>query len=105
MAGAENGEIARAANQRRRLVPFRLVGAADAQIGKILVESEAEWGFEAAIRYGRLILAAMTAIGESPIFRARVRYPACVRFASPAAAIAAPPAADPSVTSSSWPTV
>ena len=66
MAGAETGETARAANQRRRLVPFRLVGAADAQIGKILEESEAEWGFEAAVRYGRLILAAMTAIGESP---------------------------------------
>jgi hypothetical protein len=40
MAGAENGEIARAANQRRRLVPFRLVGAADAQIGEILEEAK-----------------------------------------------------------------
>jgi plasmid stabilization system protein ParE len=32
----------------------------------ILEETKADWGFEAAIRYGRLILAAVTAIGESP---------------------------------------
>lgn len=48
-------------------MPFRLVGAADDQIDKILQESEADWGLEGADRYGRLILAAMTAIGESPV--------------------------------------
>ncbi|WP_428538960.1 type II toxin-antitoxin system RelE/ParE family toxin [Rhodopila sp.] len=47
-------------------MPFRLVGVADDQIDKILQGSEANWGLEGAYRYGRLILAAMTAIGESP---------------------------------------
>lgn len=47
-------------------MPFRLVGIADEQIDRILEESEAGWGLEGADRYGRLILAAMNAVGDDP---------------------------------------
>jgi plasmid stabilization system protein ParE len=47
-------------------VPYRLVGRADDRVDEILQISEADWGLEGAGRYGRLIVAAMDAIGDFP---------------------------------------
>ncbi len=45
---------------------YRLVGPAERQIDRILLESAREFGIEAAARYHRLMLAAMDAVGEIP---------------------------------------
>lgn len=45
---------------------YRLVGRASDRIDDILLESARRWGIDAADRYHRLILAAMTAVGECP---------------------------------------
>jgi toxin ParE1/3/4 len=47
-------------------LPYRLVGRAEDQIDAILLESADRWGIDAAARYNRLIIAAMTVVGESP---------------------------------------
>ncbi len=47
-------------------MPYRLAGRAEERIGAILFESARRWGIDAADRYNRLIIAAMTAIGDSP---------------------------------------
>jgi toxin ParE1/3/4 len=47
-------------------ISYRLVGPAEHQIDRILLESARQRGIEAAVRYHRLILAAMGAVGESP---------------------------------------
>jgi toxin ParE1/3/4 len=66
LAGDEDVEAAQAARDDQELVPYRLVGFADDQIDQILVESEAGWGLAGSERYGKLILAAMTSVGEDP---------------------------------------
>jgi toxin ParE1/3/4 len=48
-------------------VPYRLAGRAEDRIDAILLESARRWGIDAAARYNRLIIAAMTAIGASPV--------------------------------------
>lgn len=45
---------------------YRLVGRASYRIDEILIESIRNWGIDGADRYHRLILAAMTVIGECP---------------------------------------
>jgi len=45
---------------------YRLVGPAERQIDRILLDSARQWGVHAAARYHRLILAAMDAVGEYP---------------------------------------
>jgi plasmid stabilization system protein ParE len=45
---------------------YRLAGPAEDQIDRILLESARKWGVEAAARYHRLILAAMSAVGDTP---------------------------------------
>jgi len=45
---------------------YRLVGRASYRIDEILRESARNWGIDGADRYHRLILAALTAIGECP---------------------------------------
>jgi len=47
-------------------VPYRLVGRAADRIDDILLESARRWGIDAAARYHRLVLAAITAVGECP---------------------------------------
>jgi toxin ParE1/3/4 len=47
-------------------VGYRLVGRASERIDAILLESARGWGVDAAERYLRLILAAMTAVGDCP---------------------------------------
>lgn len=48
------------------MVSCRLVGRAEDRIDTILLEPARQWGLEAAGRYSRLILAALTALGGSP---------------------------------------
>jgi len=50
-------------------VPYRLAGRAEDVIDKILLESARRWGVATAAKYNRLILAALTAIGDSPALR------------------------------------
>jgi toxin ParE1/3/4 len=45
---------------------YRIVGRAEDRIDAILLESAGRWGIDAAARYNRLIIAAMTAVGDSP---------------------------------------
>jgi len=45
---------------------FRLVGHAAARIDTVLLESALSWGPDAADRYARLIIRAMTLIGDTP---------------------------------------
>jgi len=45
---------------------YRLVGHAEDRIDAILLESARRWGIETAARYHRLIIAAMTAVGNAP---------------------------------------
>ena len=45
---------------------YRLVGAAESQIDRVLLESALEFGIDASARYHRLMLATMTAIADSP---------------------------------------
>ena len=45
---------------------FRLVGVAERQIDRILLESAREFGIDAAARYHRLILVTMAAIADTP---------------------------------------
>jgi toxin ParE1/3/4 len=45
---------------------YRLVGPAERQIDRILLDSARQWGIDGAARYHRLMLAAMDAVGESP---------------------------------------
>jgi toxin ParE1/3/4 len=45
---------------------YRLVGRAEHRIDAILLESARRWGIDAATRYNRLIIAAMTVVGDSP---------------------------------------
>ena len=45
---------------------YRLVGRAEDRIDAVLLESARRWGIDAAARYNRLIIAAMTAVGGSP---------------------------------------
>jgi hypothetical protein len=45
---------------------YRIVGRAEYRIEAVLLESARRWGIDAAVRYNRLITAAMTAIGDSP---------------------------------------
>jgi plasmid stabilization system protein ParE len=47
-------------------VVYRLVGSAEGQIDRILIDSAGQFGFEAAARYHRLMLAAMEAISIAP---------------------------------------
>lgn len=47
-------------------MPYRIVGRAEDRIGAVLLASARRWGIDAADRYNRLILAAMTAIGDAP---------------------------------------
>lgn len=47
-------------------MPYRLVGSAGDQIDRILLDSARRWGFEAAGRYHRLMLAVFAAMGASP---------------------------------------
>jgi len=47
-------------------VPYRFTGRAEDVIDAVLYESARRWGLRAAERYSRLILTALTAIGESP---------------------------------------
>ena len=47
-------------------MPYRLVGRAEDRIDVVLLESARRGGMEAAARYNRLIIAAMTAIAEAP---------------------------------------
>jgi toxin ParE1/3/4 len=47
-------------------VPYRLVGRADDRIDRVLMESAGRWGLDAAARCHRLIIAAMTAVGDTP---------------------------------------
>lgn len=47
-------------------MPYRLVGRAEDRIDAVLLESARRGGIDAAARYNRLIVAAMTAIGECP---------------------------------------
>ena len=48
-------------------MPYRLVGTAEDQIDRILFESARQFGIEAATRYHQLMLAAMTAVADSPL--------------------------------------
>jgi toxin ParE1/3/4 len=43
---------------------YRLVGRAADRIDAVLLESARRWGIDAAVRYNRLIIAAMTAVGD-----------------------------------------
>jgi toxin ParE1/3/4 len=45
---------------------YRLVGRAADRIDHILLESARRWGIDAAARYYRLILTALSAVGENP---------------------------------------
>jgi toxin ParE1/3/4 len=45
---------------------YRLVGRAEERIDAVLLESARRGGIDAAVRYSRLIIAAMTAVGDSP---------------------------------------
>lgn len=45
---------------------YRLVGRAGDRIDAILLESARGWGIDAAARYNRLIIAAMTVLGDRP---------------------------------------
>lgn len=45
---------------------YRLAGRAEDVIDGILLESARRWGVPTAAKYNRLILAALTAIGDSP---------------------------------------
>ena len=49
-------------------MPWRYAGSAEDQVDKILLDSADLWGVEAAARYHRLILAALSAVGELPDF-------------------------------------
>jgi hypothetical protein len=53
-------------------VTYRLAGRAEDVIDGILLESARRWGVPTAAKYNRLILAALTAIGDSPAPLARV---------------------------------
>lgn len=45
---------------------YRLVGHAEDRIDQVVLDSARQFGFDAAVRYNKLILAALTAIGASP---------------------------------------
>lgn len=47
-------------------MPYRIVGHAEARIEAVLLESARRWGIDAAGRYNRLIVAAMTTVGTAP---------------------------------------
>lgn len=47
-------------------MPYRVVGHAEGKIEAILLETARRWGTDATARYNRLIMAAMTAVGDSP---------------------------------------
>ena len=47
-------------------MPYRLAGRTEDVIDNILLESARRWGVPTAAKYNRLILAALTAIGDSP---------------------------------------
>lgn len=47
-------------------MPYRLTRTAEELIDAVLLESATAYGIEAAGRYARLIVAALTAIGEAP---------------------------------------
>lgn len=47
-------------------MPYRLTAHADSRIDQILLESAREHGIAIAGRYSRLILAAMSALGDDP---------------------------------------
>jgi toxin ParE1/3/4 len=56
-------------------VAYRLTRAADDQIDALLLESARVHGIKAAGRYGALILAAMTAVGDDPELLGSVEVP------------------------------
>lgn len=45
---------------------FRLVGHAEDRIDQVVMDSARQFGVEAAIRYNKLILAALAAVGANP---------------------------------------
>ena len=47
-------------------MPYRVVGHAEDVIEAVLLESARRWGVDAAARYNRLIIAAMTAVDDAP---------------------------------------
>ena len=47
-------------------MPYRVVGRAGNRIEAALLESARRWGIDAATRYSRLIVAAMTAVDDAP---------------------------------------
>jgi toxin ParE1/3/4 len=47
-------------------VPYRFAGRAEDRIDEVLFDSARRWGIAAAARYHRLILAALTAVGDFP---------------------------------------
>lgn len=47
-------------------MPYRLVGRAEDRIDAVLLESARRGGIDAAARYNRLIIAAMTGVGDFP---------------------------------------
>jgi toxin ParE1/3/4 len=47
-------------------MPYRYAGRAEDRIDDILLESARRWSISAAARYHRLILAALTAVGDTP---------------------------------------
>jgi len=47
-------------------VPYRLVGHAEDRIDQVVMDSARQFGIEAAVRYNKLILAALAAVGDNP---------------------------------------
>lgn len=47
-------------------MPYRLVGHAEDRIDRVVMDSARQFGFDAAVRYNKLILAALTAVGVTP---------------------------------------